>query len=135
MIRKIDHIGIAVARAEEGLAIYRDALGLELVATETVSSQKIVSYHLKVGESNFELLVPSDPESVIAKFLARKGPGIHHIALCVDDLEGEIERLKAQGVQPLAEKPTRGAGGKQIMFFHPKTTGGILIELCQEGGS
>jgi len=133
MIRKIDHIGIAVADAQAALAVYRDALGLAHTDTETVASQKILSYHLRVGEANLELLSPTDPESVIAKFLERKGPGIHHIALAVTDIEGEVARLKARGLQPLAEHPTEGAGGKRVIFFHPKSTGGVLLELCEEG--
>jgi len=131
VIRKIDHIGIAVADAAAALKVFRDALGLELVGTEPVPSQKLVSYHLRVGESNLELLVPSDPESVIARFLEKRGPGIHHIALAVEDIAAEVERMKAAGLQPLAEKPSLGAGGKQVLFFHPQTTGGVLLELCQ----
>jgi methylmalonyl-CoA/ethylmalonyl-CoA epimerase len=132
MIQKIDHIGIAVADAEQALAIFRDALGLELTEREAVASQKLISYHLRIGESNLELLHPSEPDSVIAKFLAKRGAGIHHIALAVDDIVAEVERLKAHGLQPLGETPTRGAGGKQVIFFHPKSTGGVLLELCQE---
>jgi methylmalonyl-CoA/ethylmalonyl-CoA epimerase len=133
MIQKIDHIGIAVADAPAALSVWRDALGLEHTDTETVASQKILSYHLRIGESSFELLSPTDPESVIAKFLEKKGAGIHHIALAVGDLDGEIVRLKARGLQPLGERPTEGAGGKRVIFFHPRTTGGVLLELCEEG--
>lgn len=131
MIKKIDHLGIAVSDAQAALAVWRDALGLEHFDTETVASQKIVSYHLKIGESNIELLAPTDPESPIAKFLEKKGAGIQHIALAVTDLDAEAERLKARGLQPIGELPTEGAGGKRILFFHPKTTGGVLLELCE----
>ncbi len=131
MIQRIDHIGIAVADAEAALAIFRDALGLDLTETEPVESQKLVSYHLRVGESNLELLHPSDPESVIAKYLAKRGEGIHHIALAVDDIDAEIARLKAKNLKPLSDQPSMGAGGKRVIFFHPKTTGGVLIELCE----
>ncbi|MFH1144847.1 MAG: methylmalonyl-CoA epimerase [Candidatus Eisenbacteria bacterium] len=131
MIRKIDHIGLAVADAETALALWRDTLGLAHTDTERVESQKILSYHLRLGESNLELLSPTDPESVIAKFLEKKGAGIHHIALAVEDLDVEIARLKAAGLQPLGEHPTAGAGGKRVIFFHPKTTGGVLLELCE----
>ena len=131
MIQRIDHIGIAVADAEAALAIFRDALGLDLTETEPVESQKLVSYHLRVGESNLELLHPSDPESVIAKYLAKRGEGIHHIALAVDDIDDEIARLKAKNLKPLSDQPSMGAGGKRVIFFHPKTTGGVLIELCE----
>ncbi len=131
MIRRIDHIGIAVADAEAALAVFRDALGLELVEIEPIESQKLVSYHIRIGESNLELLSPTQPESVIAKFLEKNGQGIHHLALAVEGIEEEIARLKAMGLKPLAEKPTKGAGGKKIVFFHPKTTGGVLLELCE----
>jgi methylmalonyl-CoA/ethylmalonyl-CoA epimerase len=133
MIRGIDHIGIAVSDADAALAVFRDALGLELAETEPVPSQQLVSYHLRIGESTLELLHPSDPQSVIAKFLEKKGPGIHHIALAVDDIAGETARLKQRGLQPLSEQPTLGAGGKRVLFFHPKTTGGVLLELCEGG--
>jgi methylmalonyl-CoA epimerase len=134
MILKIDHIGIATADAEAALRVYRDALGLALTATEAVENQKLVSHHLRVGESSLELLVPSEPGSVMAKFLETRGAGIHHIALAVVGIEAEIERLKAAGLQPLGERPTVGAGGKKVIFFHPKTTGGVLLELCEDGG-
>ena len=130
MIRKIDHIGIAVPDAEAALAVFRDALGLELTHTEDVASQKVTAYQLRVGESSLELLVPNDPESVIAKFLAKRGQGVHHIALAVDDIDAEIARMKAAGLEPLSETPTPGAGGKRVIFFHPRTTGGVLLELC-----
>lgn len=132
MIRKIDHIGIAVADAEAALAVYRDTLGLELTASEPVADQQLISYHLRLGESHLELLAPTEPDSVIAKFLDRKGPGIHHIALAVDDIESEIARLKETGLQLLGEKPTIGAGGKKVIFFHPRSTGGVLLELCED---
>ncbi|MCK4302788.1 MAG: methylmalonyl-CoA epimerase [Candidatus Eisenbacteria sp.] len=131
LIEKIDHIGIAVADAEASLAIFRDALGLELVRTEPVASQKLVSYHLRIGASNLELLSPTEPGSVIATFLEKKGQGIHHLALAVRDIEEVLAHLKAKGLQPLSEKPTEGAGGKRVIFFHPRTTGGVLLELCE----
>jgi len=131
MIRKIDHIGIAVADADAALAVFRDALGLKLIETEPVPGQKLVSYHLRIGESNLELLHPSDPESVIAKFIAKRGEGIHHIALAVEEIEDEIARLQRAGLKPLGDGPSEGAGGKRVIFFHPKTTGGVLLELCE----
>jgi methylmalonyl-CoA/ethylmalonyl-CoA epimerase len=131
MIKRIDHIGIAVLDPQRSLALYKDALGLKLDQIEDIPSQQLVSYHLVVGESHLELLHPTDDDSVIAKFLAKKGPGIHHIALEVDDLEGERARLEAQGLEPLSDKPFVGAGGKKVLFFHPRTTGGVLLEICQ----
>ncbi len=133
MILRIDHIGIATADAAAALRIYRDALGLALTATEPVQSQKLVSYHLRIGESNLELLEPSEPGSVMAKFLESRGAGIHHIALAVTGIEEEVARLRAAGLQPLSEAPSAGAGGKRVIFFHPKTTGGVLLELCEGG--
>lgn len=133
MIKKIDHLGIATADSEAALRIYRDALGLVLEETEEIPSQKLRSYHLRVGESHFELLEPTDPESTVARFLAKKGPGIHHVALAVADLPAMLAKLVAQGLEPLSPEPFIGAGGKQVIFFHPRTTGGVLLELCQPG--
>ncbi|MBD3237231.1 MAG: methylmalonyl-CoA epimerase [Candidatus Eisenbacteria bacterium] len=132
MARRIDHIGIAVGDVAAALAFYRDALGLELTAEEPVPSQKLVSYHLRIGEANLELLSPTAPDSVIARFLEKRGPGIHHIALAVDDVEAEMARLRDAGYRLLGEKPTPGAGGKQVIFLHPKSTGGVLLELCAD---
>jgi methylmalonyl-CoA/ethylmalonyl-CoA epimerase len=131
VIKRIDHIGIAVLDPQRALALYRDTLGLRLDQIEDIPSQKLVSYHIAIGESHFELLHPTDDDSVIAKFLAKKGPGIHHIAVEVDDIEAERARLEAEGLEPLSEKPFVGAGGKKVLFFHPRTTGGVLLEICQ----
>jgi len=133
MIKRIDHLGIAVTDAEGALAVFAGALGLALEETEDVPSQKLRSYHLRVGESCLELLHPTDPSSPVAKFLEKKGPGIHHIALEVDDILAERDRMVARGLQPLTPEPFVGAGGKRVLFFHPKTTGGVLIEICQSG--
>ena len=133
MIRKIDHIGIATADPQLALAIYSKALGLVHEQTEEIESQKLRAYHLRVGESHLELLEPTDPDSPVAKFIAKQGAGIHHIALAVSDLAAMREKLIAQGVTPLSPEPFVGAGGKQVQFFHPRTTGGVLLELCQPG--
>ena len=135
MIRKIDHIGIAVSDAQAALAIYRDALGLPYAGSEEVPSQKLTAHHFKVGESDLELLSPSDPQSVIARFLEKQGAGIHHLALAVEGLDDEVARLKAAGLQPLGDEPQLGAGGKRVIFFHPRTTGGVLLELCEPADS
>ncbi len=131
MIKKIDHLGIAVLDPKRALATYRDALGLRLEQIEEVPSQKLVSYHLEIGESTIELLHPTDEDSVIAKYLAKNGPGIHHVALQVDDIEAERDRLVESGLQALSEEPFIGANGKKVLFFHPRTTGGVLLEICQ----
>ncbi len=136
MIRKIDHIGIAVSDAEKALGVYRDLLGLPCEEIEEVVSQKLLSYHLRAGESHLELLVPTDPSSTIARFLEKHGEGIHHIALAVDDLAAERARLVAGGLEPIGE-PSMGANGKRIQFFHPRSAGGILLEICskEDGGA
>jgi methylmalonyl-CoA/ethylmalonyl-CoA epimerase len=131
MIRKIDHIGVAVADIEKALAVYRDLIGLACEATEEVASQKILSYHLRAGESHIELLVPTDPSSTIARYLEKRGEGIHHIALAVDDFDAERTKLVAGGLEPIGE-PSMGANGKRIQFFHPRSTGGILLEICSK---
>ena len=131
MIKKIDHLGVAVLDPERALATYRDALGLRLEQIEDIPSQKLVSYHLAIGESHIELLHPTDEDSVIGKFLAKKGPGIHHVAFEVDDILAERDRLSGQGLEPLSAEPFVGANGKKVLFFHPRTTGGILLEICQ----
>ena len=132
MIKKIDHLGVAVLDADRALATFRDALGLRLDQIEDIPSQKLVSYHLEVGESHIELLHPTDEDSVIGKFLAKNGPGIHHVALQVDDIFAEKNRLEEKGLQPLSEEPFVGANGKLVLFFHPRTTGGVLLEICQD---
>ncbi len=135
MILGIDHIGIAVAEIEAALAIYRDAIGLALESVEEIPSQKLRSFHLRIGasESRFELLIPTDSSSVIASFLQKRGAGIHHVALQVDGLAAERARLVAAGLEPIGE-PSTGANGKTIQFFHPRSTGGVLLEICSGGG-
>ncbi len=129
---KIDHLGIAVKNLEESLKFYHELLGLPLKGIEEVESQKVRVAFLPVGESKFELLEPTDPESPIAKFIDKRGTGVHHVALKVTNLEEEIERLKAAGVRFIGEKPTIGAGGAKIIFAHPKSTNGVLLELCEK---
>jgi methylmalonyl-CoA/ethylmalonyl-CoA epimerase len=133
MIKRIDHLGIAVLDPARGLAVFSEALGLKLEQIEDIPSQKLRSYHLRIGDSQLELLFPTDPDSPVARFLDKKGSGFHHLALEVDDIEAEQERLSALGLEPLSEKPFVGAGGKQVLFFHPRTTGGVLLEICQPG--
>jgi methylmalonyl-CoA epimerase len=127
---RLDHVGVAVADVAAALRLYRDLLGLELVGTDEVPEQGIRSHHLKLGEAELELLEPTDPEGPVGKFLAKRGPGIHHVAFRVADLDATAKRLAAAGCTPLGE-PSRGAQGKRILFFHPATTGGVLLELCE----
>lgn len=133
MIKKIDHLGIAVLDPARGLALFSETLGLRLEQIEDIPSQGLRSYHLRAGESQIELLFPTDPDSTVAKFMDKKGPGFHHLALEVDDIVAERDRLAAAGLEPLSAEPFIGAGGKQVLFFHPRTTGGVLLEICQAG--
>lgn len=127
----IDHLGIAVASIDEALKFYRGALGMEVTHRETVAHEKVHTAMLPAGESRLELLEPTEEASTIAKFLAKRGPGLHHVALRVPDLEAAAARLKAEGARLLNE-PQRGAGGHRYIFIHPASTGGVLLELIEE---
>ncbi|MBD0371646.1 MAG: methylmalonyl-CoA epimerase [Pyrinomonadaceae bacterium] len=128
----IDHLGIATRQIEEALGFWREALGLELVETEEVSEQRVRVAMLPVGESRIELLEPTSEDSPIAKFLEKRGPGIHHIAVRVDDIHLALARLKEQGARLIDEKPRTGAGGSLIAFVHPSSTNGVLLELVEQ---
>lgn len=129
---KIEHIGIAVRDLEKSNELFAKLLGKQHYKTELVESENVNTSFFEVGESKIELLHATSPESTIAKYLDKKGEGIHHLAFGVEDIEAEVERLKAEGFQPISEKPKPGADNKLVFFFHPKTANGILIELCQE---
>ncbi len=131
MFDKIDHIGIAVKDLEKAIRLYRDQLGLELKGIEEVEEQKVKVAFFPVKESNLELLESTDPSGPVSKFIEKRGEGFHHLSFRVSDLEGKLRQLKDQGIQLLDEKPRYGAGGAKIAFLNPKSTGGILIELCQ----
>ena len=126
---RIAHVGIAVSSIAEALAFYRDVLGLPAGPPETADGATIVS--LVLGDVAVELLEPRDPDSPVAKFLAKRGPGIHHICYRVADLDQALERCRAAGYRLVDERPRRGAGGRRIAFLHPKATGGILLELTE----
>lgn len=125
----VAHVGIAVTSITEALPFYRDVLGLAPGHPETADGARIVS--LPFGPVDVELLEPSDPTSPIAKFLAKRGPGIHHVCYRVPDLDAALERCKAAGYRLVDEQPRRGAGGRRIAFLHPKSTNGILLELTE----
>ena len=127
----IDHIGIAVKSIDASLGFWESALGIKCAGRETVEEQKVTTAFLPIKESEIELLEATSDESPVAKFIEKKGEGIHHIAIRVDDLAGAIAELKEKGVQLIDEKPRKGAGGAMIAFVHPKATGGILLELSQ----
>lgn len=131
MKTKLDHIGIAVKSLENGTAIYR-ALGLAVQHTETVDTQKVRTAFLSVGDSNLELLEPTSPESPIAKFIEKRGEGIHHICLRVDDIEAHLARLKSEGYRLINEAPVPGAHGCRVAFLHPAAGNGVLIELSEK---
>ena len=129
-VLKIDHVGIAVPIAEEATRAF-EALGFHVEATHDVPSEKVRTVFLPVGESHLELLEPSEPTSVIAKFLEKRS-GLHHICVLVDDIDAALVDLKARGVRLLDETPRVGAGGCRVAFIHPKSAAGVLLELKQE---
>jgi len=130
MIEKISHIGIAVNSIEEAARLYTDVLGLKVSDIEVVEDRKAKIAMIPVGDSRIELLEPTDPEGAIAKHIERKGEGLHHVALEVNNIEEALETLSKQGITLLDEKPTIGAGGHKIAFLHPKSTK-VLIELTE----
>jgi methylmalonyl-CoA epimerase len=130
---KIDHIGIAVKSLTEAAAIYENALGVKVSAYDQVDEQGVRVAMLNIGESRIELLEPTGPESPIEKFMTKRGEGIHHIAITVDDIEKALEQLKAAGVRLVDNEPRRGAHNTRIAFVHPSSTHGVLLELVQHG--
>ena len=129
--KRIAHIGIAVQSIEAVLPFYTEQLGLQLKGREKVESEQVEVAFLQIGETNLELLEPLSPESPIASFITKRGEGIHHIALDVDDIEGRLQQFKQNGVQLVHEQAKLGAHGAQIAFLHPKAANGVLFELCQ----
>jgi methylmalonyl-CoA/ethylmalonyl-CoA epimerase len=128
---KIDHIGIATHNIAETVKFWRDSLGLGVSAVEDVSEQGVRVAMLPIGESRLELLEPTGPASPVAGFLAKRGPGIHHIAVQVDDIQVALSRLKEQGARLIDESPRKGAGGCLVAFVHPTSADGVLLELVQ----
>ena len=131
-MNKIEHIGIAVKDLEAANQVYAKLLNTESYKTEKVKSEGVNTSFFKIGESKIELLAATNEESPIAKFIAKKGEGIHHIAFDVEDIEAEMQRLQEEGFQLINEKPKRGADNKLVAFLHPKSANGVLVELCQE---
>ena len=132
MMRKIEHIGIAVKNLEESNQLFAKLFGEAHYKTEGVESEGVKTSFFQVGPNKIELLEATKPDSPIAKFIEKKGEGIHHIAFDVQDIEAEVARLKEEGFIILNETPKKGADNKLVVFLHPKTTNGVLIELCQE---
>lgn len=131
MIKKIDHIGIAVRDLAEARKFYEEVLGLKATGTEVVEEQKVRVAFLPTGDSEVELLESTSPDGPVARFIEKNGEGIQHIAFRVDNLEKMLAELKEKGVRLLDEKPRYGAGGARIAFLHPKSTFGVLVELCE----
>lgn len=131
MVKKVDHIGIAVSNLDDALKFYEEILGMNLHGTEVIEEQRVKVAFLPIGDTEIELLESTDAEGPIAKFIEKKGQGMQHIAYRVDDIEKELEELKGKGVRLIDEKPRYGAGGAKIAFLHPKSTNGVLVELCQ----
>ena len=131
MLTKINHIGIAVHSIDDTLPFYRDQLGMAFTGSEEVAEQKVNVAMLQVGESKIELLEPTSPESPVAKFLEKSGPGIHHLAYEVENIEAAIAKLVADGARMIDAVPRNGAHGSRIAFVHPKSSNGVLTELCQ----
>ena len=131
-MKKIEHIGIAVKNIETSNALFSKLFGESHYKMETVETEGVNTSFFKVGNNKIELLQATHPDSPIAKFIDKKGEGIHHIAFDVDDIEFEIKRLKAEGFVVLNETPKKGADNKLVVFLHPKSSNGVLIELCQE---
>ena len=131
-MNKIEHIGIAVRNLTKSIPVYEKLLNCPCYKTERVESERVTTAFFSLGESKIELLEGLDPEGVISRYINSRGEGIHHIAFEVDDLEAEIKRLEAQGFEFVSNRPRPGADNKMVCFLQPKTTGGILVELCMD---
>ncbi|MFD1601277.1 methylmalonyl-CoA epimerase [Flavobacterium artemisiae] len=132
MVNKIEHIGIAVKNMDDANVLFEKMLGVPSYKMESVESEGVLTSFFQTGNNKIELLMATNPESPIAKFLEKKGEGIHHIAFDVDDIKAEISRLKNEGFVLINEVPKKGADNKLVVFLHPKNTNGVLVELCQE---
>lgn len=131
MITKVDHIGIAVGDLDKALKFYTEILGLKLDGVEVVEDQRVKVAFLPLGDTEIELLESTDPGGPIAKFIEKKGEGIQHIALKVENIDEALEEMRKKGIRLIDEQPRYGAGGARIAFLHPKSTYGVLVELCE----
>ena len=127
----VDHVGVAVESIDAALALYRDALGMPLVHRETIEAQGVDAALLDIGDSHVELLQPLAPDTTVGKFLARRGPGLHHVAYRVESIEDALKSLSAAGIRLIDERPRTGIRGSQVAFLHPSSTGGVLTEIVQ----
>ncbi|HEY4797982.1 MAG TPA: methylmalonyl-CoA epimerase [Bacteroidia bacterium] len=131
-MKKVEHIGIAVRNLESARLLFSKLFGRTAYKSESVEREGVTTLFFQMGETKIELLEASNPESPIAKFIEKKGEGIHHIACEVEDIRSEMKRLESEGFQLLNKEPQKGADNKMICFLHPKSTNGVLVELCQE---
>jgi len=130
----VEHIGIAVNNLEESVKFYEDVLGLQCYGIEEVKDQKVRTAFFRVGQTKVELLESTDPEGPVGKFIEKRGQGVHHLAFATENLESTLEYLEKKGIQLIDKEPRKGAEGLDIAFLHPKSTGGVLIELCENKG-
>lgn len=128
---RLDHIAVAVNNLDESLRFYKEVLGLECITVETVEEQGVKVAKLELGSTHIELLEPLGPDTPVGKYLAKRGPGLHHICVYIDNIEKELDKLKNAGVKLIDDKPKIGADGAFIAFVHPQATGGVLLELSQ----
>ena len=131
MFARVDHLGIAVTDLEASIALHQDALGFELVHREVVEEQGVEAVLFDVGENHVELLAPLGEDTPVGRFLARSGPGLHHVAYQTEDIEAALERLRARGIRLIDETPRTGIRSSRVAFVHPKATGGVLTEIVQ----
>lgn len=136
MFTRIDHIGVAVEDIDAGIALYEKSFEMELAHRETVEEQGVEAVLLDVGDGHVELLRPLGPETAVGKFLARKGPGLHHVAYAVEDIDATLGRISAAGIELIDREPRSGIRGSRVAFLHPRSTGGVLTEIVEpaEGG-
>jgi methylmalonyl-CoA/ethylmalonyl-CoA epimerase len=134
MFGRIDHIGVAVEDVDAAIALYRDSFGMELSHRETVESQGVEAVLLDVGDGHVELLRPLGPDTAVGRFLARQGPGLHHVAYAVDDIDATLERLVAAGLELIDREARAGIRDSRVAFLHPRSTGGVLTEIVEPGG-
>jgi methylmalonyl-CoA/ethylmalonyl-CoA epimerase len=131
-MEKIEHIGIAVASLEDGQKLFSALLGKEPYKIESVDEEGVVTVFYQMGDSKVELVIPSRVDSPVSRFLEKRGPGLHHVAFAVQDIRSEMNRLRDSGFQLITDEPYAGADQKEVVFIHPKSTGGLLVELCAD---
>ncbi len=131
MFGKIDHVGVAVEDLDEAVGLYRDRLGMPEQHRETVEEQGVHAVLIEIGDAHVELLAPIGPDGGVARFLERNGPGLHHVAYSTADIDGELQRLRDAGLRVIDDEPRAGIQGSRVAFVHPKSTGGVLIEIVQ----